>query len=172
MYCPGRRSLILIPQTVATVDDFFDFPDLPLEINGGIKTLPQALSHFPRVDAVMLGRSAYETPYLLPELDQALHGPWPDDSNQGRVPSRRELISFLADYFEEEEAAGTPTHIVLRHLTGLLAYLPGTRRWKQLISPPWPRPLKGRLLMEEALETLPSDSLDRRDSALPDSLGE
>ena len=45
------------------------FPALEIELNGGVKTLSEVQTHLTRVDAVMLGRAAYETPFVLAQAD-------------------------------------------------------------------------------------------------------
>ncbi len=42
-----------------------DFPHLWIEINGGIQTLTQTQEQLQFVDAVMIGRAAYDHPYLF-----------------------------------------------------------------------------------------------------------
>src|SRR6185369_10394479 len=51
-----------------------EFPQLTIVINGGIGDVPAALSHFPLVDGVMLGRAAYHDPYVLARAEHALFG--------------------------------------------------------------------------------------------------
>ncbi|MFT5685645.1 MAG: tRNA-dihydrouridine synthase A, partial [Myxococcota bacterium] len=51
-----------------------DFPHLPIEINGHIKTLDETLDHLTRLDAVMIGRAAWDNPYLFAEADRRIFG--------------------------------------------------------------------------------------------------
>ena len=51
-----------------------EHPELEIVINGGISTLSQCETHLEQVDGVMLGREAYQNPYLLAEVDQCLFG--------------------------------------------------------------------------------------------------
>ena len=46
-----------------------DFPGLNIVLNGGVSTLDEAESHLQFVDGVMLGRAAYQNPYLLADVD-------------------------------------------------------------------------------------------------------
>ena len=50
-----------------------DFPHLTIEINGGIISLEQVNEHLQFVDSVMLGRVAYDNPYLLATVDQTFY---------------------------------------------------------------------------------------------------
>ncbi len=45
-------------------------PELTIVINGGIPDLDAAIGHLAHVDGVMLGRVAYQTPYVLAEVDR------------------------------------------------------------------------------------------------------
>src|SRR6201989_2431414 len=47
-------------------------PNLTIVINGGIATLDEALQHLQFVDAVMMGRAAYQSPALLADVDQRI----------------------------------------------------------------------------------------------------
>src|SRR3546814_12685106 len=42
-----------------------EFPTLDITINGGIRSLDDAAAHLAHVDGVMLGRAAYQNPWLL-----------------------------------------------------------------------------------------------------------
>ena len=46
-----------------------EHPELTVILNGGLKTGAQVREWLPRFDGVMLGRQAYQEPYLLAELD-------------------------------------------------------------------------------------------------------
>ena len=48
--------------------------DLPVLINGGIKTLKDAEGHLAAVDGVMLGRAAYHDPGRLAAVDRVIYG--------------------------------------------------------------------------------------------------
>ena len=49
-------------------------PDLVVEINGGIRTLDEVQEHLAHVDAVMLGRAAYDTPWIFARADTRIYG--------------------------------------------------------------------------------------------------
>ena len=62
-----------------------DFPDIPININGGVHTIEACREHLQRVDGVMLGRAAYQNPGLLLHVDAALFG----DPRRSPTLSRR-----------------------------------------------------------------------------------
>ena len=52
-----------------------DFPALTFVVNGGVRTLEDALEHLRLFDGVMIGREAYQNPYLLALLHRAVVDP-------------------------------------------------------------------------------------------------
>ncbi|WP_026476852.1 tRNA dihydrouridine(20/20a) synthase DusA [Alkaliphilus transvaalensis] len=131
-------------------------PQLIVEINGGVKSIDAINEHLRHVDGVMLGRIAYEDPFMLREID----GLYKESSPLKR--SRREIIEALINYVQKIETdLGTSTNL-LRNVLGLFANQRGSRKWRQLITPPWPKGYGGAQLLEEALKVLPSDILDDR----------
>jgi tRNA-dihydrouridine synthase A len=77
----------------------------------------------------MLGREAYDNPYLLADVDRRLYS---DCSTP--VRSRAEVVEAMAAYVEAERARGTPPHAVTRHMLGLFHGLPGARAWRRQLS--------------------------------------
>lgn len=105
-----------------------DFSNLMIIINGGIRTFEAIQSHLAYVDGVMLGRVAYETPYLLSGIDQQFF-------NEEKKPlSRLELIKQFLPYLEKEMAQGTPFYSMVRHCLGLFQGVSGGRSWRRFLS--------------------------------------
>jgi tRNA-dihydrouridine synthase A len=105
-----------------------EFPALQFVLNGGLRTVPQALEALQWCAGVMLGREAYHRPYVLSELQQALHpAPWPR-------PAEQDLLERMAGYAERELAAGEPLAAITRHMFGLYAGQPGARTYRQRLS--------------------------------------
>ena len=94
------------------------FPALAVTINGGFTTLDAAAAQLERVDGVMIGREAYQNPYVLADVDRRFFGqPTP-------APTRHEIVGSA----ERREAIVvnivTPSeHIGCGHLFRLLAIL-------------------------------------------------
>jgi len=102
-------------------------PDLLVTINGGIPDLDAAAAHLTRVDGVMLGRAAYETPWLLAEADSRIHGAGADPARD-----RLAVVGAMAEYADRQRVAhGTPLNAVSRHMLGLFHGLPGARAWRR-----------------------------------------
>ena len=110
------------------------FPELSISVNGGLKTLGfsqtfmQQEGVLPAVDGVMLGRSAYETPYILAEVDNVFY-----QANQAKL-SRETILNLMYPYMEKHLLAGGKLNQVTRHMLGLFAGQPGGRLWRRHLS--------------------------------------
>lgn len=104
------------------------FPELTIIINGGIETLSQTKQHLSHVDGVMMGRAAYQTPYILAELDQHIY------EKSAGVKTRREIINAMIPYIEERLKEGTRLHQITRHMLGLFHGQPGARTYRRILS--------------------------------------
>lgn len=104
------------------------FPELSIEINGGIVTLEVALEQLQHVDAVMIGRGAIDDPWLFAEADRRIYG------ETTPLPTRRDVVEACVPYAERHVAAGGKVHHVSRHLLQLFRGQPGARRWRQLLT--------------------------------------
>jgi tRNA-dihydrouridine synthase A len=102
-----------------------EFPELEVLINGGIRTIDEAREQLAWVDGVMVGRSAYENPYMLADVDSLVYGA------QREAPTRAEVVRRFARYAHSETARGTKLHQMTRHIVGLYAGMPGARRWRR-----------------------------------------
>ncbi len=129
-----------------------DFPEVDIEINGGVTSVHQVREHLQHVDRVMIGRAAYDRPALCAELEVDLFGEEPP------CATRREVIEELMPYVEAWNQAGHPANRIVRHTLGLVAGRPGARAWRRLMS--GRLPYQGRPLLERALRELPRDTLD------------
>ena len=90
-----------------------DFPNLEIVINGGIKSISEAKNHLNYVDGVMLGRAAYDNPFMLSEIDSEIY------SNAKTDISRKDLLSEYLDYVHFMTEKGYDPKIMLRHVFGL-----------------------------------------------------
>ncbi|WP_246814232.1 tRNA dihydrouridine(20/20a) synthase DusA [Kiloniella majae] len=104
-----------------------DFPDLEIILNGGVQTLEQVEDHLTKVDGVMIGREAYQNPYILAEVDQNFYG-------KAKVKERSEIVDQLCEYVAEKVAEGVPVKSITRHVLGLFNGLPGARAWRRSLS--------------------------------------
>jgi tRNA-dihydrouridine synthase A len=105
-----------------------DFPGLPVVVNGGITGLGQAKAFLGRLDGAMIGRAAYQSPWVLSGADREIFG------LDGPEPDRREVLEAFIAYMERQQAEGVPLQAMMRHVLGLFQGQPGARRWRRLIS--------------------------------------
>lgn len=105
-----------------------DLPQLSIVINGGIQTLGQCREHLQQVDGVMLGREAYQNPWLLAEVDAQLYG------MDKPAASRDDVIVALLPYVEQQLAAGAHLNHITRHILGLYQGVPGARKFRRYLS--------------------------------------
>ncbi len=103
-------------------------PDLTIALNGGIVSLDDCQDHLEKVDGVMIGRAAYQTPWLLAGVDEALF----DDRPQ--VLTRREALERYLPYVEAQISKGVRLHHMARHMLGLFQGEPGARHWRRYLS--------------------------------------
>jgi tRNA-dihydrouridine synthase A len=119
-----------------------EFPQLVVVINGGITTVAQVRAHLAQLDGVMLGRAAYHDPYLLAQIEHALHGE--------PLPTREDVLWRMRPYIEAELARGTALKHISRHLLGLYQGEPGARAFRRAISEGAHLPGAGWDLLERA----------------------
>jgi tRNA-dihydrouridine synthase A len=105
-----------------------DFPDLEIIINGGIKSIEAAKEQLNILDGVMIGREAYQNPWILAEVDRVIF----DDNHP--IPNRHEIIERLIPFAQKEFERGTPLNRITRHILGLFQNQPGAKAWRRHIS--------------------------------------
>ena len=105
-----------------------DFPHLFIEINGGITTLEQTKKHFKFVDAVMIGRAAYDRPYIFATADKEIYGV------KTPVATRKQIVEAMIPYIDYWMSRKTRLNSISRHMLQLFAEQPGTKAWKRYIS--------------------------------------
>ncbi|MEM6837642.1 MAG: tRNA dihydrouridine(20/20a) synthase DusA [Cyanobacteria bacterium P01_C01_bin.120] len=122
-----------------------DWPHLWIEINGGIKTLAQAQTHLDQVDAVMIGRAAYDMPYLFADVDRQFFA---DDR---AVKTRSQVVHAMLPYVDHCTSQGLKLNSITRHMLMLFHGQPGSRSWRRLITENACRPGAGHEVLETAL---------------------
>ncbi|HJN72695.1 MAG TPA: tRNA dihydrouridine(20/20a) synthase DusA [Myxococcota bacterium] len=125
-------------------------PQLAVELNGGVTTLDAVEAHLEMVDAVMLGRAAYDDPMLLSTADSRFFGG--DDPGLCRV----QIVEAMAAYASERIDAGDRLGHVARHLLNLFHGRPGARKFRRHLSRHAHRPGAGASVLLDALELIPA----------------
>ena len=103
------------------------FPELNIIINGGIKTIKESIEHLNYVDGVMLGREAYDNPFILTEVDSEIF-------SDAKHPIRRtDILYKLLPYIQSEIDKGTKISHITKHLMGLFKGFDGAKNIRKYL---------------------------------------
>ena len=102
-------------------------PDLEIIINGGISKIDEIKNHLTLCDGVMVGRSIYQNPYSLVEIENEIFG-------TKERPTREEIAEKLLEYLEKEVKLGAKVNHIMRHTVGLYHGQIGSKDWKRYLS--------------------------------------
>jgi tRNA-dihydrouridine synthase A len=132
-----------------------EFPQLEIIINGGIRTEADIDTHLLHVDGVMLGREAYHNPYFLASFDARYYA-----AHVG-VKSRGEILEAMLPYIRSQldqcgKGGGLKLNSITRHMLGLMAGMPGARRFRQTLSDSGKLAAGNPLILMEALAGMQS----------------
>ena len=105
-----------------------DFPQLEIIINGGIRSIDESQHHLCKVDGAMIGREAYNNPYMLATADQQIF------ECELAPLSRTEIIENLIPYIEQHLASGGKLQHITRHILGLFHAQPNGKLWRRHLS--------------------------------------
>ncbi|MDB5046244.1 MAG: tRNA-dihydrouridine synthase [Deinococcus sp.] len=131
-----------------------DFPQLTVILNGGVLTLDDARAHLAWADGAMVGRAAYQNPYILAAADRDVFGV------AAVPPTRREAIEAFLPYVAAQVQQGQPLNRSMRHTLGLFAGQGGARHWKRTLSEKGHVPGAGLEVVREAMAGVPDSVLD------------
>ena len=104
------------------------YPALEIVLNGGLKTLAAAQSESEGLNGVMLGRTAYHSPWILTDIDQLFYGA-PVFS-----ASREDITEKIIDYVSKIQDTDRSAKAIIRHIMGLYAGQAGARHWRRNLS--------------------------------------
>ncbi len=102
-------------------------PNLEIIINGGITKVSEIKDHLNYCDGVMIGRSIYQNPYSLVEIEKEIF-------NVDNSPTREEVVQKLLEYLDKEVKEGTRVNHIMRHTVGLYHGQVGSKEWKRYLS--------------------------------------
>ena len=85
------------------------------------------MNHLKLCDGVMIGRSIYQNPYSLIEIEKEIF-------NTKKNPTREEVAEKLLEYLEREVKLGTKVNHIMRHTVGLYHGQVGSKTWKRYLS--------------------------------------
>mgnify|MGYP003648370293 CR=1 FL=1 len=128
-----------------------DFPGLSFWLNGGLVDHQSIDANIGQLPGVMVGRAAYDNPWILSEVDArygfAAHIA-PDQAMQAGLdhsiasaapgsqsgPDRAAVIAAMTAYARQQVAQDVPLRRITRHMLGLFNGLPGARAWRRTLS--------------------------------------
>ena len=128
-----------------------DFPECEIIINGGIKTMEECQSHLQQVDGVMIGREAYQNPWLLAEVDAMIY------AKESPIISRHDIIRQLYPYIEMQLSQGQRLSYISRHILGLFHGQPGGKRFRRYLSEHAHKANADLTVLENALLCVPEN---------------
>ncbi len=129
-----------------------DFPQLLIEINGGIQDISSAQQHLQQVDAVMIGRAAYDYPYRWGIGDRTFFG------DHTQILTRHEVVEAMLPYIDHWVDRGLKLNKITRHILTLFAGQPGSRAWKRHLTEQSCKPGAGSEVVRDALAQVPDPS--------------
>ena len=105
-----------------------DFSDLKIVINGEISSIEESLAHLEHVDGVMMGREAYDNPYILREVDSTIF------NKNTKIKSRKEILMNYLPYLESEYYQEVKLIHATKHLMGLFKGLQGAKEIRRFLT--------------------------------------
>ncbi|MCK7459293.1 tRNA dihydrouridine(20/20a) synthase DusA [Idiomarina aminovorans] len=120
------------------------YPDIPISMNGGIATIDDVKAHLTQVHGVMIGRAAYQNPWLLTQLDRL-------NTQECSTMTREAVVTAMIPYIDNHIRQGGRAWHVARHMLGLFQGMTGGKRWRQYLSVKGPRANSAEQLLYGAL---------------------
>ena len=103
------------------------FHSLNIIVNGGIKSIQDSLNHLQFVDGVMLGREAYDNPFILTEVDNLIF------NKVAYAKTRQDILLEMLPYIEQELQKGIKITRITKHLLGLFKGLNGAKKIREFL---------------------------------------
>ena len=103
-------------------------PYLPIEINGGLRTMAQAQAQLKFVDAAMIGRASTDDPWIFARADSLFF----DEVDP--VINRRQAVVEHLDYLAEWQDRGAKLAFLVAPMINLFSGQRHARRWRRVLS--------------------------------------
>ena len=105
-----------------------DFPHLHISINGGIQNFEDMTEHLKHVDGVMVGRQAYQDPFMLTQVDHQIY------QQPHSALTRIEVVESMVPYIQNHLKQGGRLNHITRHMIGLFQGVANGRAWRRHLS--------------------------------------
>jgi tRNA-dihydrouridine synthase A len=135
-----------------------EIPDLEIIINGGIDSVDSVRHQLEHVDGVMLGRAAYQKPWILAECEHEF-------GNKRALPEREQIVQKLNEYLELLIDEGQPVKRITRHVLGLFQGQKGAKVWRRYISENAFKDDLNRDIFNQALEAMNKSPIEKPELA-------
>lgn len=99
------------------------YDNLDISVNGGVKTVKDISEHTEIFDGVMVGREAYQNPWVLSQIECEIL--------KGQAIDRMSVAESMHSYIHDKDIS---PHAVVRHMMGLFKGQSGGRIWRQALS--------------------------------------
>lgn len=104
------------------------YSHLNVMLNGGLKTIEDIRAALDQFDGAMIGREAYQNPWILADIEQNFF-------NTPIIQTREAIARAMIPYIEQQaKDFGTPAKSITRHMLGLFNNLKGGRHWRRSLS--------------------------------------
>lgn len=123
------------------------FPSLNITINGGFTELPKIHSQLQHVDGVMIGRAAYQNPFMLVAADKTIF------NDLSPLPTREDILNDFKNYVAEQSSLGVNIKSMTRHIIGLYQGQPGARKYRQILSDSLPKNTCAVQFLDKAIDS-------------------
>jgi len=126
-------------------------PHLSVIINGGIADLDACRAHLEKVDGVMLGRAAYQSPAMLTDVDARFFA--------GAAHDLDSAVDGYLRYVGRKLGEGVPLNAMTKHMLGLFNGRPGARLFRRHLSEHATRKAANLQTLRDALAHLTHEEL-------------
>lgn len=123
------------------------FPELTIIINGGINSIAEAKQHLQFVDGVMIGREAYNNPFIFSEADSIF-----ENIENHKTPM--DIFKAYIPYVQTQLKNGVRLNALIRPILGLFHGLPGARAWRGFLTTEANKDVRGVELLERSVGIL------------------
>lgn len=104
------------------------YPHLKIILNGGLTQIEQIQNEIKGLDGAMIGREAYQNPYILAEIEHKIFDNY-------AIKEREEIAYAMIEYaIQQNKLYGTPLKSITRHMIGLYHQQKGAKAWRKALS--------------------------------------
>ncbi len=103
-------------------------PELIIELNGGINTISACVNTLKIFDGAMVGRAAYNYPYIWTKIDSVIYG------EKEEYLSRSKIIKKIIPFAEKHLENGGRLWNMSKHILNLIENIPNAKTIRQELS--------------------------------------